>query len=165
MLIVSLTLIVSFLTITVSAQSYIKVKDEPTYHCYKTTGSAYYYYVNITLYNDGDEATEATNIKIFEDGSAVLWPETCRDIVLDAGEEKIFTFDWPTALKYRNIQIKWTPSSLDTVETIYNAGFKNMTVIHDSFNADNNGSPGFEMPMLILAFFVIFYIGRKKLKK
>lgn len=159
--------LISVLCGSVSAeQSYVEMEGEPTYYCYHydTSPSIYYYFINVTFYNSGDEASKEIDFKIFEDEKQSIAPEECQNVVFTAGESKDFTFNWSTALAVKTIEIKWAPSSLNELETIYNSGSKNLTIIHDSVK-DTNDTPGFEIPVVVLALCILFYIRRFELKK
>ena len=147
-------------------QSYIEMEGEPTYYCYHydTSPSIYYYFINVTFYNSGDESSEEIDFKIFEDEKQSIAPEKCQNVVFTADESKSFTFNWSTAFAVKTIEIKWMPSSLNDEHTIYNNGSYSLTVTHDSAK-DTNDTPGFEIPIVVLALCILFCIRRFELKK
>ena len=154
-----------FSELTKAEQSKISFEDV-SYYCYsyKPSPGIYHYYINVTLSYTGDVPSNETTIKIFEDDFSVVWPEEYRNVVFQPGESKEFTLDWSTGIASKEIEIKWMPSSLNEIHTIYNSGSKNVTITHDSVKTDNN-TPGFEIPIVISALFLTIIIMNIKRKK
>ena len=78
----------------VAEQSCIEMEGEPTYHCYHydTSPSIYYYFINVTFSNSGDEVSEEIDFKIFEDEKQSIAPEKYQNVVFQPNERKDFTF-------------------------------------------------------------------------
>ena len=151
---------------TVSAVAKIELLEDPTYDLYFSSEhpSVYRYYINLTLYNSGDENTEPINIRLFENDKASLAPEgIVNSTTIKVGEKLNITFNWVTAQSYETVEIKWYPSDLKSKSDRTNSG--NVTLDISSVPIENEeGIPGFEFVsvIIVLLFTLILIKNRRK---
>jgi len=156
-------ILISFLTINVCANpgADIDIKGTPSYNLHKDDGTRYYYFINITLENNGDEDTTETRIKLYEDDNPTLNPLTDETFTLKSGGEKSFTFDWPTTNKVQTVSIRWMPTDLNIDHDDTNYGNYSIQVVHPSVNTEQQ-TPGFEIVFLILSILSLVFFHRRK---
>jgi hypothetical protein len=132
----------------------------PSYTCYKETDAGYYYYIYVTISNTGDTKSCPIDIKLLEDGYTTVWPNNCRNVTFEPGEQKTFTFDWPTFSANDEVEIKFQANNPLNI-TADTSGIKTVNVIYKGSN-DSQGTPGFVFLGLLISLFVILIIKKKK---
>lgn len=148
-----------------AARTKLTFVEEPSYYCYKKTDvgkGKYYYLINVTIKNSGDVSSYPTDIKLFEDGIATVFPSDCRGVVFEANEQKSFSFDWCTMYSKDTVEIVFSPSNSTNVKlTEDNSG---SAVVYIGYNPESGdqGLPGFSLLIFIVASVILFML-RKKL--
>ena len=164
--IICLILVFGFLFEFVKADSaQVEILGEPTYECYKVTSSGYYYYINVTFYNSGDETSDSIDIKILENNNVVCSSEESLGVVFQQYETKTFTFNWSTILKSKILEIVYGPSS-PNIQSIpgVNSGSKLININYDTLTNNENNTPGFEFNLMIISIIlcIILLLYKKK---
>ena len=144
----------------VNAESKIEVKGTPSYELIKEESNKYYYEINVTLTNSGDETTPETIIKLYEGKNPTLAPNENEKFILQINENKNFTFYWPTSQKFASVDIKWKPTSLTIEENEKNTGSYTLQISQNK-NDDSN-APGFEIILILFSIILIVFSRRKK---
>ncbi len=122
-----------------------------SYYCYKNESNPpkFYYYINVSLYNSGDEPSIPMDVMIIEDGH-VICPDHCQNVSIDIHENKIFTFDWCTPLVSKAIEIAYDPSDPETLKNEYNSGSQTIIMEAEESNREES-TPGFELAIIIVS--------------
>lgn len=166
--IICLTLLTTVFSDPAMAESArLQIVGTPSYHLSKAESnpSRYYYVINVTFYNSGDEQSVPVDIKLYEDGKPTVSPPECQGIYFSPYEYKNFTFNWSTTLSYKMVEIRYMPSNPDTLATQYNSGNKTIEIRYKT-PAGEKKTPGFEFSFVILIIFSIFvFLKRIKVKK
>ena len=136
-----------------------------SYSCYKAefNPSKFYYYINVTLYNSGDEPSIPIDVMIIEDGHSIC-PEEFHNVSIDAQEQKTFTFNWCTPFTSKAIDIAYIPSDLDLLPTEYNSGNQSIIITYNLLQ-QNEQTPGFELAIIISSIIFLFIFFRKNRRR
>ena len=113
----------------------------------------------LPISNTGDAKSCPIDIKLLEDGYTTVWPDNCRNVTFEPGEQKTFTFDWPTFSANDDVEIKFQASDPPNI-TEDNSGITTVNVIY-KVSDDSQGTPGFVFLSLLISLFVILLIKKK----
>lgn len=143
----------------------LQIVGTPSYYLYKEEvhPTKFYYKINVTFYNSGDEPSDQINIQLFEDGHPTVSPPEYQGVSLDSHKYENFTFDWSTPLTYKTVDIVYKPSSANIPETGYNSG--NKTIEVSSKSMSENKTPGFEFSLVIMILSIIICLKYFTIKK
>jgi len=132
-----------------------------SYYCYKNESNPpkFYYYINVSLYNSGDEQSIPTDVMIIEDGH-VICLDDCQSVSIDMHERRTFTFDWCTPLVSKTIEIIYTPSDSDILKNEQNSGSRSIIMTADPSNQEEL-TPGFELAIIIASIAILCIFFRK----
>ena len=132
-----------------------------SYYCYKNESSPpkFYYYINVSLHNSGDEQSIPTDVMIIEDGH-VICPDDCQSVSIDMYEHRMFTFEWCTSQVSKAIEIAYAPSDPETLKNEYNSGSQLIIMEAEQLNQEES-TPGFELEIIVISI-VIFYVVFRK---
>lgn len=157
------TMFTVFFSTTVKADAKIVFHGQPTYYCYQTTSAGYYYYINVTLCNNGDAESVPINIGVKEligEEYEYIYPEDCSEQIFSPDECKAFTIDWPSIYETQDIEIVYSASDIKD-QNMHNTGSFPLTVSYNQATSDNK-TPGFELCIFLFA--IIFLLCSKKFK-
>jgi len=143
-----------------AAPAHLSVLDI-SYYCYKNESNPpkFYYYINVSLHNSGDELSIPIDVMIIEDDH-VICPYHCQNVSIDIHENKIFTFDWCTPLASKSIEIVYAPSDPETLKNEYNSGSQSIIMEVEESNQEES-TPGFEFTIVIASIVTLYIIFRK----
>jgi len=132
-----------------------------SYYCYKNESNPpkFYYYINVSLHNSGDEPSILIDVMIIEDDH-VICPDHCQNVSIGIHENKIFTFDWCTPLASKTIEIAYVPSDPETLKNEYNSGSQSIIMTADQSNQEES-TPGFEFAIIIISIVIFCIVFRK----
>lgn len=126
-----------------------------SYYCYKTDSapSKFYYYINVSLHNSGDEPSVLIDVMIIEDGHKIC-PDHCRNVSIDIHENKMFTFDWCASLASKAIEIAYTPSDPNIFKNSHNSGSQSIIITAEQ-SSQEESTPGFELTIFIISIVIL----------
>jgi hypothetical protein len=127
-----------------------------SYYCYKTDSSPskFYYYINVSLHNSGDEPSIPIDVMIIED-EHVICPDHCKNVSIDIHENKMFTLDWCTSLSSKVIEIAYAPSDPETLKNEHNSGSQLLIMTAEQ------STPGFELAIIVVSIVIFCIVFRK----
>jgi len=142
-------------------QAHLSVFDI-SYYCYKNESNPpkFYYYINVSLDNSGDEQSIPTDVMIMEDGH-VICPDDCQSVSIDMHERRTFTFDWCTPLASKAIEIAYAPSDPETPKNEYNSGSQSIIMEAEESNQEES-TPGFELTIIVVSIVILYITFRKQ---
>ena len=145
-------------------QAHLSVLDI-SYCCYKNESNPpkFYYYINVSLHNSGDELSIPIDVMIIEDDH-VICPYHCQNVSIDIHENKIFTFDWCTPLASKSIEIAYAPSDPETLKNEYNSGSQSIIMVAEELNQEES-TPGFEFAIIIASIVILCIALRKNRRR
>jgi len=135
---------------------------DPSYTCYKKTDAGYYYYIDVTIVNSGDIESHPIKIGLKENvGDEIyeIWPEDYQEIVFEPGEQKSFTFDWPTTNSIDEVEINFRAYNVSDISEDTTSS-KKVSIVYKASN-DGEGTPGFVFLVFILSISIIIFIKKK----
>ena len=169
----STSLVITYFLFFVSPYIVTHVMAEPadismldiSYYCYKNEPNPpkFYYYINVSLHNSGDEPSMPIDVMIVEDDH-VICPYHCQNVSIDIHENKIFTFDWCTPLASKAIDIAYAPSDPEASKNEYNSGLQTIIMASESSNREES-TPAFEFVILITSIVILCIALRKNRRR
>ena len=132
-----------------------------SYYCYKTDSSPskFYYYINVSIHNSGDEPSIPIDVMIIED-EHIICPDYCKNVSIDIHENKIFTFDWCTPSASKAIEIAFAPSDPEILKNQHNSGSQSLMIMAEQSNQEES-TPGFELVTIVVSIVIFCIIFRK----
>lgn len=160
-----LALLTNIFCITALGETRLEIIGEPTKYLYRVDEhpSKYYYKINVTFHNSGDEQSVPINIKIYEDGRSTIAPAEYQGVSFNPNETKTFSFNWSTPFISETIEIVYSPKD-SRYASEYNQGVIPVEIVYADKTGEE-GTPGFEFPLIILTSFILMFINYFKTKK